>query len=205
MAPTPFLPLFSIVTWTTPATVTNCILYYKAASDADWTIDNNASSPYTLSGLNPSTNYTVRVASDCGDGEHFSPFITETFFTNCAPMTAIPYSENFDSYAGTTSTSTNVLPVCWSRLNNGTSYAGLPTIYNSSSYAHSGSNSLYFYTYTTSGTYDDQYAILPEIDVVANPLNTLQISMSARSYSTSYPFVIQVGVMTDPTQASTFS
>ena len=28
--------------------------------------------------------------------------------------------------------------------------------------------------------------------------------MSAKPYSTSYPFVIQVGVMTDPTQASTF-
>ena len=159
---------------------------------------------YVATTLYPGTPYTVYVRGNCGDGGHTSLFVAESFQTSCMAMTTLPYVENFDSYSGTTSTSTSVLPICWSSLNGGTSYAGLPTIYNSTTYAHSGSNSLYFCTYPTSGSYADQYAILPEIDVTTIPMNTLQLSMSARPYSTSYPFVIQVGVMTNPMQASTF-
>lgn len=189
------------ITWTTPASITNSILYYRADGDTSWNVENTATSPFTLSGLNHSTGYTVRVASDCGDG-HNSTFATTSFVTSCLPVTTLPYVQNFDDVAGTTSTSTNVLPICWSRLNGGSSYSGLPTVYNSTSYAHSGNNSLYFYTYTSSA-YENQYAILPELDPTI-AINTLQLSMSARSNSTSYPFVIQVGVMTDPANDSTF-
>ena len=192
------------VTWTTPSTITNCVLQYRADGDTTWIEESTASSPYILTGLTPSTRYTVRAASDCGTGNgEISAFATTTFVTSCVPMATIPYTQNFDSEAGTTETTTNVLPICWSRINGGTSYSGLPTVYNSTSYAHSGSNSLYFYTYTSSD-YADQYAILPELDLNQVMINPLQLSMSARSNSTSYPFVIEVGVMTDPMQASTF-
>ena len=61
-----------------------------------------------------------------------------------------------------------------------------------------------FYTYTTAGTYDDQTAILPPVDVTTLPINTLQLTFDARQNSTSYPFVLEVGVMTDPTDINTF-
>ena len=71
------------LTWTTPASINNCVVYYKTDEDTTWTVENTASSPYTLSGLMQSTHYTVRVASDCGDGEHVSPSISGMFTTTC--------------------------------------------------------------------------------------------------------------------------
>ncbi len=156
----------------------------------------------TLSGLNSNTLYEIYIQSDCGD-DGTSSWMHKTFRTDCAAMTALPYTENFDSYVGTTSTSTNVLPNCWARINNGTSYTGLPTIYATTTAAYSGNNGMYFYTYNSS-SYSDLYAILPEIDTLQIPINTLQMQFMARPSSTSYPFVIEVGVMSDPTDTSTF-
>ena len=164
-------------------------------------------SPYTLSNLTANTLYHIRLRSNCGGGE-FSNWATTSHRTECAAISTLPFMENFDSYAGATSTSVSVnnLPNCWSFFNEGTStsYSGYPIIYSSSTYAASGSNAMRFYTYTTSGTYDDQVAILPIIDVATLPLNTLQLSFDARQNSTSYPFVLEIGVMTDPTDINTF-
>ena len=173
-----------------------------------WTSEGTVTTaPYTLSNLTPNTLYYVRMRGDCGGGEYSSWSIVSER-TECAAISSVPYMENFDSYAGTTATSmaTNNLPNCWTFHNEGTStsYSGYPIIYNSSSTAASGANSIRFYTYTTSGTYDDQTAILPEIDVNTLPMNTLQLSFDARALSTSYPFNLEVGVMTDPTDINTF-
>ena len=162
--------------------------------------------PYTLSNLNPNTLYNIRMRSVCGGGE-YSDWVVISQRTDCAPITNIPYMENFDSYSGATSTSVSVnnLPYCWSYLNEGTSssYSGYPMIYASATYAASGNNAMRFYTYTTSGTYDDQIAILPAIDVTTHPMNTLQLSFDARNNST-YTFTLEIGVMSDPTNIATF-
>ena len=160
--------------------------------------------PYTLSNLTANTTYDFYIRANCGN--EYSAYATKlTVTTACEPLTTLPFTENFDSIPGTTSGSTNNLPDCWNYLNEGTStsYCGYPIVYNGSTYAASGSNSLRFYTYTTSGTYDDQIAILPLIDPVLYPVNTLQLSFDARSYS-SYTFTLLVGVMTNPTDKTTF-
>ncbi|MBR6334153.1 MAG: fibronectin type III domain-containing protein, partial [Bacteroidales bacterium] len=165
------------------------------------------SSPYTITNLTPSTFYYVRMRSDCG-GE-YSDWTTVSHYTECAAISSLPFVENFDSQTGSSSTyvSINNLPYCWSNYNVGTStdYSGYPIIYHSSSTAASPSNSMRFYTYTTSGTYADQTAILPEIDVNTLPMNTLQLSFDARALSASYPFNLRIGVMTDPTDINTFT
>ena len=164
------------------------------------------SAPYTLSNLTPNTLYHVRLRSICGGGE-FSTWATVNQRTECAAISTLPYMENFDTWTGatTTSVSENNLPYCWSFFNEGTStsYSGYPIIYASATYAASGSNAMRFYTYTTAGTYDDQIAILPQIDVNTLPMNTLQLSFDARNNST-YTFTLEVGVMTDPTDINTF-
>ena len=181
---------------------------YNSATDSTWVSQGTiTNAPYTINGLQPNTLYNVRMRSVCGGGE-FSNWVTVSERTACAPIAAVPYMENFDSWTGATTTSVSVsnLPYCWSNFNEGTntSYSGYPIIYASATYAASGSNSMRFYTYTTAGTYDDQTAILPPVDVTTLPINTLQLTFDARALSTSYPFNLEIGVMTDPTNINTF-
>ena len=181
---------------------------YNSSTDSTWVSQGTVTNaPYTINGLQPNTLYNIRMRSVCGGGE-FSNWVTVSERTACAPIAAVPYMENFDSWTGatTTSVSDNNLPYCWSYFNEGTntSYSGYPIIYASATYAASGSNSMRFYTYTTAGTYDDQTAILPPVDVTTLPINTLQLTFDARQNTTSYPFVLEVGVMTDPTDINTF-
>ena len=166
------------------------------------------SNPFTVTGLTASTNYTFYVQSDCGGGDlsYFSDAYTVS--TACDLITTLPFTENFDSYAGSTTTSvaTSNLPNCWNHINAGTStsYSGYPIIYNSSSYANSGTNAMRFYSYTTAGTYDDQMAVLPPFDPVTLPMNTMQLSFDARALNTSYPFTLVVGILSNPTDKTTF-
>ena len=174
-----------------------------------WTPEGTVTTtPYTLTNLNPNTLYYFRLRSVCGGGE-YSNWVIVSHRTDCAPIATLPFVENFDSYTGTTNTSmaVNNLPYCWSNINEGTStsYSGYPIIYSSSSTAASGNNSVRFYTYITSGTYDDQIAVLPAIDVNTLTMNTLQLTFDARALSTSYPFNLEIGVLTDPTDANTFT
>ena len=136
------------------------------------------------------------------------PWVIQAQTPPCNPLTSLPYTENFDGVTGSTSTtlSTNNLPTCWSYYNIGTSpsYTGYPMVYSSSTYAHSGTNAMRFYTYITAGTYSDQIAVMPMTDPTTLPVSGLQVSFWTRSTSTSYNSYVVVGVMSDPTDASTF-
>jgi hypothetical protein len=117
----------------------------------------------------------------------------------------LPLSENFDSYPGVTSGMVNVLPDCWSRINTTTvsSQQGYPTI-TEYSYAQSAPNFLYFMSSYVVGSYEDpqdQYAILPSVDNVSD----LVLSLSARIPAGGRNGTFMVGVMTDPTDVSTFT
>ena len=65
---------------------------------------------------------------------------------------------------------------------------------------HSGSYSLYFLNSTSYGT-TEEYAILPEISEVYK-MSNIQIRFWVRSYSS--PCTMEVGVMTDPSNANTY-
>ncbi|MBO7490892.1 MAG: fibronectin type III domain-containing protein [Bacteroidales bacterium] len=193
--------------WAPGTTETSWELEYST-DNVNWIPEGVVSvAPYMISNLTPNTLYTVRMRSVCGGGE-YSNWAQLTARTACADMVTLPFMENFDSYTGATSTSvaTNNLPNCWNYINEGTStsYSGYPIIYNGSTYAHSGNNAMRFYTYITAGTYDDQIAILPPIDTDVNPMNTLQVSLQVRDNTTTYPFHLDVGIMTDPTDRNTF-
>lgn len=172
------------------------------------TVDPNNDSPIlvnsdtiSLTGLTANTLYDVYIQAYCS-AEEQSVWMYSAFRTECEAISILPHEENFDSYSGTTSTSTNILPDCWTRIYEGTSYPGLPTIYNSPSSANSGNNSLYFHCYRH--TFADQYAILPQIDTSAIPINSLKLSFKARSVTITEPFNIQIGVMNDPSDPATF-
>ena len=201
------------LSWTEMGTATAWDIEYGPMGFTPGTGDivTATTNPYTVTGLDHSTGYDFYVRANCGGGDVSNLSIKCRAATSCAPIDALPYFENFDLYEGTTLTTAagaDFLPYCWSNLNTGTSsYVGLPNIYNSSTYAASGNNSLRFYTYYASSStgYGDQIAILPEIDVTTTPINTLQLSMDVRDYGTSYPFNLKVGVMTDPTDNTSFT
>lgn len=162
---------------------------------------------YTLSGLTANTGYTLSVRAYCGPNDT-SAAVTVSARTACNNITTLPFSENFDGMIGLTNTSaaTNNLPFCWSYYNIGTSttYSGYPIVYSSSTYAHSGSNAMRFYTYITAGTYSDQIAVMPPTDSVVLPISSLQVTFWMRANTSSYNSYVVVGVMSDPTDASTF-
>lgn len=187
--------------------------WVAAGSESAWEISidggatrtNVTSATRTLSNLLPDTEYTVTLRAVCGN--EYSNEISATFRTACAPITAgeLPWTENFDAVTGT-GYNTHVLPSCWSWINTSSSSSASyqPTVNNSTSYARSGSNSLYFYSnYSSYSDYArDQYAVLPPMA----DISSLRIKLWARAYSTgnTYDATFTVGVMGDPADPASF-
>lgn len=175
---------------------------------SDTLVDPDNESPIAVSettvsfdNLQTNTQYYVFVRSDCGGDQ--SSWMSVEFTTACEALTSddLPFVENFEGIAGSTSTSVaeSNLPTCWDQYFGGTSssYLGYPIVYNSSSYAASGSNSMRFYVYSSTA-YGEEIAMLPLIDTVSIPLNSLMVSFDARKYSDDYSyyqFMLEVGVM----------
>jgi hypothetical protein len=134
--------------------------------------------------LSANTTYYAWVRSNCsGD---YSPWASGGSFKTLCDAVSIPITENFNSVT------TPNLPDCWSKKIVSTSSANVVT---TTTY-HSSPNGVYM---SNSGdAASEVYLISPAI--VQN-LNTVRVKLWAYSYST-YP--VKVGVMTDPTNASTF-
>ena len=144
----------------------------------------------SLVGLNPSTHYYFYVRSDCsGDSSSWIPF---DFYTQCAviPHSELPLVETFASYStGTTSQ----LHPCWTKYSFTTS-ATHPYV---STTAPTGGtpNSLYFYP--TGG--NSQWVVLPAIENVSDLLATFLFRSSSAAST------LTMGVMTNPTDTTTFT
>ncbi len=196
------------VEWTDDPSEGTWEFYYCPATqtphydDAEIVTTNSVS----LSELTPATTYNVYVRTVCSSGDGYSDYLMGSFTTECAALTTLPYTMNFDNVPATSSTSVSVnnLPICWNNFNNGTntSYTGYPIVYNSTTYAASGSNSMRFYAYTQD--YGQQIAILPPVDESLYQMSDLALEFAGRVNSTSYPFIVEVGVMTNVTDPNSF-
>ena len=195
------------VSWTPSGYETAWIVNYKLSTDTVWQSANASTTAYQLTGLSANTTYDIQVIADCGNSQS-DVSNTLTITTDCEDLTTIPYTENFDGYTASTSGTVVNLPTCWHQMNVGytsSTYAAYPIMYNSSTYAYSGTNTLRFYTYVSGATnYGDQWAVMRSIDTTTIPIQNLQLSLKARKYSTSYPFNLTVGVMSDYSDTSTF-
>lgn len=177
---------------------------------------NPESDPYTsvsttsisLSNLTANSLYEVYVKANCGN-EDYSAAQMISFRTDCAPMTELPFNENFDSYPGITYwAEENNLPNCWSYLNTGVDGNIYPVIKNNAETAASGTNSVEFYTFTDESgysNYGDQIAILPEIDITVLPISNLVLNLDVRAANENATFNLTVGVMSDPTDITSFT
>ena len=188
----------ALATWTAGGNETQWQIAYKKASDTEWTeVPNRVDQRfYTLGLLDPDTEYQVKVRGYYGDLIGYSAWTEPVSYTTPAPCVAItdyPWSENFDSYTP----SEGFLPGCWNRINMGTN-----TTYNKYPYvvegdAHSDYNCLKFYSWGNTGV-ADQYVVLPEMTGLAGG----EVSFWAKGLNTYSR--IYVGIMTDPSNISTF-
>ena len=175
--------------WTAGLNESSWELRYKASTDNDWTTEIVTTSPYTIENLTASTDYIVEMRSICGN-EEYSDWVSFNISTPCEDIT-LPFTESFENAVGS---SYACFVPCWSRKTNySTSYPYVTT----NTQAPSGSNVL---SLNASSTYYS-YAATPRFaeDVV---MDSLQISFQARKASANY--FVEVGIMTDPSDPSTF-
>ena len=153
--------------------------------------------------LAPNTEYTVSVRAICGVGDTSSERTT-TFRTLCSALTALdlPYTEDFEAYG---TGSSNPISPCWTKgTNSSTAYP-----YPYSTAAINGTRGLYFYSYKPSSPTGNSYycyAALPELSSSLD-VTGLTLRFNSKRYSSTsatYRSLIQVGVMTDPTDITTF-
>ena len=180
------------VTWLASGSETNYTLQYKLFSDT-WTNATeitNVSSGYQITGLIENTLYDVRVKSICVAGVDESVWTDSiSFRTACDAITALPWSESFDTYG----TGTGIYPSCWSKIN--TYSSDRPYIKSTN---HSAPGSLYFQA--GSGTYN--IATTPLFDASSIPINELMAQFYYKN--TNATDKLTIGVMSDPNNASTF-
>ncbi len=167
------------------------------------TLAYSTSTTVTLTGLTPGIAYDAYVRPICSAADTGVWSQGTNFITLCMPMASLPVSYDFEGLpTGTTSR----FPICWNRINNGTTYGYFPYVNTGTSNTHSGNNHLYFYMSTTATTYGDYaLAVLPEIDTLTYPANTLEVVFWGKGgSSTTYNNSITLGMMSDPEDQSTF-
>jgi|GEM_PF-2422965 len=194
------------VSWTAGGSETEWEVSYTIG---DQTItETTTENPYTITGLSASTHYVLpfSVKAICSATDESEVASTELIINTVCGLAAVPFAENFDAYTSTTYQSTMVMPLCWNRKYTGTSTTYGAGIYNSSSYAVSGTNSLRLYSYCTTSTstsYGEVYAVLPQMDAA---INTLMISFDAKAHNSTsayYGSRLDVGVVTDAANPET--
>lgn len=142
-----------------------------------------ASTGVTLAG---ETTYTIYVRSNCGGTGTSSWATAGSFTTPCAPVTAIPYTEPFDTYSG------SVMPNCWEEGDNGDLTAGPATRGGATASAEwynnpfpgTGSNS---FTCNIWATGMNDWYLSPGFTIPATPDHRLTYDIAATDYNSSDP------------------
>ncbi|MCR5423906.1 MAG: fibronectin type III domain-containing protein [Bacteroidales bacterium] len=156
-----------------------------------------------LSNLDGNTTYEVEVRAICSNIESSAWSTAYIFTTLCTPVTVTmtePYIYGFEDATG--SGSAHHINACWTKYSSSTTAYPYPsTSYvanNSDPLTPTNNYCLYMYGYNTNYS----YAVLPTF---TNPLTDLQISLKVLRTSTGVNYGrVQIGVMTDPNDVSTF-
>ena len=181
------------LTWVAEGNASGYDIEYTESSAATWTKATTltGATTYTLSGLNPSTKYDVRVGTTCS-GETNALWKTISFTTSALPCETVilPIEETFNTYAE------GAVPLCW------TSYTsagnGIPSVTRNADNVLSAPGAMRFPA--TEQAYN--YIALPELHSSVN-VNHLQISFSSKRANVAQG-VFLVGMMTDPNRPQTF-
>ena len=183
------------IEWVSAGSESNWEVEYKAASDTEWTSAGTASTTsFNLNGLAGNTLYQVRVRALCSSTDISAWSDVTSFRTECSSISALPFSEDFEDGSAIYNTNQGDYILCWDR------YASNPSHYvyvPSNTYAHSGTHFLDFHH--TNGCFN--IAIMPALDASLN-ISDLMVSFYACKSGSSG--TLEVGVMTDKTDPTTF-
>jgi hypothetical protein len=154
------------------------------------------SNPHTLTGLMSNTMYSYYLRANCGNND-LSPWVGPfSFMTPCAAFTA-PYAQNFD---GTTDPE---IDPCWQVANfTGSTSPWIRTENSTADPNRSAPNSIEFYS--SSNTTSDLLLLVSPM--FSDLDNTKRVRFYVQDKgSSSYVTDLFVGVMSDPTDSSTFT
>ena len=168
--------------WTAPEGVSEFV--YAVDEDADWTLTSD--NPLTIDDLAPSTLHTLRVRSYCGYGDT-SAAVSASAYTACDVLThnMLPYSPDFDQMSAG-----RLSDPCWSSTS--TEYPSISSSYASAT----GGKSLQI---------TSSYSSYPIITVALPQMDDLSDLMLTFNYLVTANKALTVGVMTDPSDATTFT
>lgn len=177
------------IVWSAGNQETSWEINYQAEGESTWTVVTGLTDTrYDFTTLQPQTSYTVRVIPVCGDSSRYAEV---DFTVPCVPVTTLPFTEDFENFTATSSPGSPITE-CWTRLTN---YSSSAYPYRSSTYAHSGLQSMYFYSNSSTHA----ALVLPKMGMA---IDSLQVSFAA--YKTSANYQLMVGIMTDPDNINTF-
>ena len=155
---------------------------------------------FHIGGLTAQRTYYVYVRALCGD----SLWTMTPAYTSCERLDPNKANkETFDSYPSGTSYSESYKANCWSGGNGNptASTTYLPYVYSSTTYSNSGSNTYRMYGYYSSSSTNNTPAFIVSPEIKCDSLTQVAVTFNMYA-STSYSWLL--GVMTDPTDLSTF-
>lgn len=156
--------------------------------------------------LKPHSDYTYMISPVCDSLYEISDWLS--FTTECLPANPLPFVEDFESTDYQTGSSTGFIPYCWSAPNYTYSYSGESTEHypyiSRSTTANWGHNSNSMYALYTSSSSTAQNQIWTALPVMADSVFKLQLEFFVKGYSVSQNSMLQVGVMTNPNDITTF-
>ena len=132
---------------------------------------------YTITGLDGDTEYDIYVSANCGTGTTAGDWAATDVLTDCDPMPAAGYCEDFEDIAALG---------CWRVLNeNGD--GDVWGIYTG--YANSGTQSAGIYTDYNAGNNND-YLVLPRLTLTGNEVMTFHYRARSSSEPNDYRVVL---------------
>ena len=146
----------------------------------------------TLTSLAPATHYYVKVKAVCSASDESAYSSFEDFTTPCEAL-SVPYAIDFENVTTSTVSTTEEMPSCWAIGPADVSMTSTqaPQVYYGTSNAHGGSYSFRMYY--------RGYVALP---MFTTPVDSLMLKFWLKQTAAAYQ--LEVGVMSDPTDATTF-
>lgn len=171
-------------------------------SDTTVVDSNITATTYAVTGLSSNTSYTFGVVASCGSGQ-YSTRVSVTGHTECGIIgdEEMPWSDNFESYANG---SLSNLP-CYNSLNYGySSNTDYPKIGTTAGTDGVNGKSVVF---LVRGSSQYELAILPEFESLDDKTLVFDVKDNGAYYNGDvlYSQVLEVGVMSDPTNQATFT